>query len=115
MKLAAVALAEVLLGVPAAHVVVHRNPRVPLRDLIQPAAGELFPAHAVRPVLGHLEAVCQLELRPPAGRERPVQVHAPHGAVLRAGERDPSGRLAYTPDRPDVFDPIAALESATRE
>src|SRR5439155_15634898 len=35
------ALAEVRLGVPAAHVVVYRYPRVPLRDLIQPAAGEL--------------------------------------------------------------------------
>src|SRR3989475_12919154 len=41
------ALAEVLLGVPTAHVVAHRDPRVPLRHLVQPATGALLTPHAV--------------------------------------------------------------------
>src|SRR5438552_214178 len=41
------ALAEVLLAVPAAHVVVDGHARVPLRDLVQPALRELLAAHAI--------------------------------------------------------------------
>src|SRR5205823_5917818 len=91
------ALTEVLLGVPTAHVVVHRNPRVPLRYLVQPATGELLPPHAVGSVLRHFEAVGQLELGAPPGRERPVEVDAPHGAVVRGREGEASGCLSQPP------------------
>src|SRR2546426_10027535 len=83
---------------PTAHVVVHRDPRVPLRHLVQPATGELLPPHAVGSVLRHFEAVGQLELGAPAGRERPGQVDAMHGDVVRGLEGVASCFLATTPD-----------------
>src|SRR5205809_7770016 len=49
------ALAEVLLGVPAAHVVVDGEARIPLRDLVQPSLGELLASHAVGAVLRNLK------------------------------------------------------------
>ena len=55
------ALAEVLLGVPAAHVVVNGDARIPLRDLVQPSFGELFASHAVGAVLGNLKRVADFE------------------------------------------------------
>ena len=109
------ALAEVLLRVPAAHVVVDRHARVPLRDLVQPAAGELLPSHAVGSVLRHFEAIRQLELRLAPGRERPVEIGAQHGAVQCRGERDSSRCPPDASHGPDVIDRIPSLEAAARE
>src|SRR6266508_2672421 len=55
------ALAEVLLRVPAAHVVVDGEARIPLRDLVQPSFGELLASHAVGAVLRNLKRVADLE------------------------------------------------------
>src|SRR6266508_3645556 len=55
------ALAEVLLRVPAAHVVVDGEARIPLRDLVQPSLGELLASHAVGAVLRNLKRVADLE------------------------------------------------------
>src|SRR5258706_5079525 len=55
------ALAEVLLAVPAAHVVVDGEARIPLRDLVQPSFGELLASHAVGAVLRNLKRVADLE------------------------------------------------------
>ena len=54
-------LAEVLLGIPAAHVVVDGETRIPLRDFVQPTLGELLAPHAVGAVLGNLKRVPDLE------------------------------------------------------
>src|SRR5205809_7913557 len=110
-------LAEVLLGIPTAYVVVHRHARVPLRDLVQPAARVPFPPHAVGAVLGDLERVSELEARHLPRPERPVEIHTHHRAVQGGGERR-LARLparAPPPDRPDVGDRVPALEPAARE
>src|SRR5207237_8011397 len=86
-----------------------------LPDLIHAAAGQLLPTHAARPGLRDLEAVSQLELRPAAGRERPVEVDAQHRAVAAGREGDAPGGLPHPSDRPHVVDRIATLESAARE
>ena len=63
------ALAEVLVGVPAVHVVVDRHARVPLGELVQrPLA-----THPVGAVLGDVEAVGQVE----HGRARRGRAAAP--------------------------------------
>ena len=109
------ALTQILLGVPAAHVVVHGHAWIPLRDLVQPAPRELLPTHAVRPVLGHFEPVRQLELRPPAGREGSVELHPHHGAIGRGRERRPARRLLDPAHHAHVLDRVAAFEPTTGE
>ena len=49
------ALAEVLFRVPAAHIVVDGEARIPLGDLVEPALGELLAPHPIGAVLRHLE------------------------------------------------------------
>ena len=75
-------LAEILLGVPAAHVVVDGEPRIPLRDLVQPAFRKPFAPHAIRAVLGHLERVADLERCDGAGRQGAIELDAHDCSVL---------------------------------
>ena len=77
------ALAEVLFRIPAAHVVVDCEARIPLGDLIQPPLCELFASHAIGAVLRHLERVADLERRDASRRKRAAQIDAHRGAVLR--------------------------------
>src|SRR6266536_3504098 len=114
------ALPQVLLGVPAAYVVVDRHPRIPLGDLVQPAARVLLAAHAVGAVLGDLEVVGDVERDGPSRRERPVQLGAQHRAVHRRVQRLDAGRGAPRGARPrehlaERFDRVAAHEARARE
>ena len=113
------ALTEVLLGVPAPHVVVDREPRVPLGDLVQPPRGEVLPAHAVGAVLGDLEGEGELHRDRSAGRQRTVEIGPEHGAVRgRRERRAPQRRVAVSrlrsADRAQVGDRVAALKAARR-
>ena len=109
------ALAQVLLGVPAAHVVVHGEPGVPLRDLVEPSAGEPLAAHAVGPMLRHLEAVRELQGDVLSRRQRPIELGPHHRAVHGGGERRPADRLSEALEGPDVFDRVAPFEALARE
>src|SRR5207249_3219948 len=109
------ALTEVLFGVPPAHVVVHREPRVPLRDLVQPATRELLAAHPVRAVLGDFKRVCQLERGGLARGQRSIELRPRERAVHAGRERRPTRRLPEALHRADVLNRVSALEPATRE
>ena len=99
-------LPEVLVGVPAAHVVVDGHARIPLRDLVQRAVA----THAVGAVLGDVERVLHADGdRSPARRERRVEIDAHHRVVhladggaavdLEAGEVVAAAEAAHAPAR----------------
>src|SRR4029078_5467472 len=100
------ALPEVWLCVPSAHVVVDGHARIPLSDLVQRAVA----SHTVGPVIRNRERVLKAEHeRPAAGREGRVKADPHHRVVdptgdaaavdLKSGEVVPAAEAAHAPAR----------------
>jgi hypothetical protein len=86
------ALAEVLLRVPAPHVVVDRHARIPLRHLVDRRPVDVFHAHPAA-VGTEREGPAQLQHLAASGRERPGQIDPHDRAIHQVWQRRRRRRL----------------------
>ena len=83
------ALSEIRLGVPAAHVVVHRHTRIPLRNLVELAVA----SHAVGAMLRHRKTVGDVNRRRASRCQRFGEIHLEHRFVVARRHRNATHRL----------------------
>ncbi len=82
-------LREIRQRVPAADVVIHAQPRVPLRDVVDTARLRIAPCRATAPSAGNGEVIADANLRDGAVRcKRPWQIHAQARIALDRVQRD---------------------------